>query len=734
MVSGEDAVRAAKDAYKQGRYSEAIQLLESLSPESLSDPQAYFQAQVGLVKAYQAAGFLTQAAQLTQKLAQSDDLHLQEWAKKKLEHLAYLGAEIPSIDPAIPAQPEPIDSTTPETWDELAREATSRSQRSSQQPVKVSLSSTVGRLDLAIWITVGVFLLLLVWLLLPENAFAFRLSFNLRNLTNSIRNFTGYFAIALSLVINLSAASYLLSDRLQDLMQRWLYGTQWISLKDLASYSAESSKLLEQVCTRYNLKIPRLGVIADPHPVAFAYGTAPDQSRLVFSQGLLSLLSEDEIAAVCAYGLGRIQLRTASVLSLISAPLQVFFLAYAYTALMGEGRGKSGRKDLIGHLSPLLYVIYNAGAYPLFWLSRLGTYHADHFAVEQTGNPNGLARALTKTAHGIVQAGKRRARPSFLLDGTRLFGLLDLKTVTAASTAEQVHNQPQQCRRIFLWDLANPWARWMQVNSSHPLLGQRIRILGLYADRLRLPIAFGMDQVNAEIRQLDQERLRLQQRFWWDLSCYGAEVVGLVVAWVVGLLVLFVLPGVQGHDIAGMAIVGFGAGMISKAFLLYPRTRDPELTNVVTAMADPYASPVSSQALRLQGELFGRGRVGYQLGAELKIQDRSGTLPVRYTSRLGPLGNLVTGMSSLQPLVGSQVEVTGWLRRGISPWLDLLHLKGNGRTVRSHPRIWLILFGSTVIILGVLVMVYYPQISPLFSLRYWIRRYDWLAPVLRPFL
>ncbi|NJK62080.1 MAG: M48 family metalloprotease [Synechococcaceae cyanobacterium SM2_3_1] len=368
-------------------------------------------------------------------------------------------------------------------------------------------------------------------------------------------------------------------------MQRWLYGTHWISITDLASQSMEASRVIEQVCTRYNLKFPRLGVIADPHPVAFAYGTAPDQSRLVLSQGLLSLLSEDEIAAVCAYGLGRIQLRTASVLSLIAAPLQVLFLAYAYTALMGEGRGKSGRKDLIGHLSPLLYLIYNAGAYPLFWLSRLATYHADHFAVEQTGNPNGLARALTKTAHGIVQAGKRRARPSFLLDGSRLFGLLDLKTVTAASTAEQVQNQPQQCRRIFLWDLANPWARWMQVNSSHPLLGQRIRILGLYADRLRLPIALGMGQINTEINQLDQHRLK--HRFWWNLSFYGAEVVGLVVAWVVGLVVLFVLRGVQGHDIAGMAIVGFGLGMISKAFFLYPRTRDPDLTNVVSAMAIP---------------------------------------------------------------------------------------------------------------------------------------------------
>ncbi|NJK62081.1 MAG: hypothetical protein HC921_04785 [Synechococcaceae cyanobacterium SM2_3_1] len=224
MVSGEDAVRAAKDAYKQGRYSEAIQLLESLSSESLPDPQAYFQAQVGLVKAYQSAGFLSKAARLTQKLAQSPDLHLQEWARKKLEHLAYLGAEIPSIDHVIPEQPEPISASTPETLEDLELEAstasdsldklalestpapasisqpssvspsaTSGSPRSAQHPVKVSLSSTVGRLDLGIWITVGVFLLLLVWLLLPENAFNVRLSLNLRSLTNFIRTFTRHF-------------------------------------------------------------------------------------------------------------------------------------------------------------------------------------------------------------------------------------------------------------------------------------------------------------------------------------------------------------------------------------------------------------------------------------------------------------------------------------------------------------------------------------------------------------
>jgi hypothetical protein len=110
--------------------------------------------------------------------------------------------------------------------------------------------------------------------------------------------------------------------------------------------------------------------------------------------------------------------------------------------------------------------------------------------------------------------------------------------------------------------------------------------------------------------------------------------------------------------------------------------------------------------VKLQGELIGRGDAGYEFGSDLKLQDHSGMIYLHYASRFGPLGNFLFGMNRVKKLLGVQVGVTGWFRRGIAPWVDMTQfLTESGTTVKSFHRLWLFILGSAAILLGLFLLV-----------------------------
>ncbi|MFS8823569.1 M48 family metalloprotease, partial [Synechococcus sp. R6-6] len=487
---------------------------------------------------------------------------------------------------------------------------------------------------------------------------------------------------------------------LMDQLHQRLHKLRWARLGEIERHSPETARLLQRICAQNQLKQPRLGVIPDAGPLAFVYGTFSDGCRIVVTQALLQQLSEDEIAAVYAQALGRIVNGDILVMTLLGSPIQLVYLALEQVSQLG-----SKRRDLIGHVAPLLYLIYTVLSYPLFFLSRLGTYHADHFAVQATGNPNGLIAALLKSAAGLQEAHKNDRRPSSLLHCTRLFSFLDFKTIAAASAAARLQD-PSQAGQVFLWDQINPWARWMQVNSSHPLPGHRFKVLAGYGERLRLLPELSLGSGS----KLDVARL--QSRFWLDLAIYAAEVVGILIGWLVGLILYLLLQNrLDPKVIAAAAVVGYGVGLWAKAGLMYGGSLPARPTDVLSLLADPDADPRRGQWVELEGELVGLGRSGYQLGAELKLQEATGLIPVRFTSPLGPVGNVFSGLKQIRALVGRRVKVVGWFRRGNTAWVDLAYVQVGSNKLHSRPRLWLVVFGLGVILLGIWGAFYFPNLA-----------------------
>ncbi len=556
-------------------------------------------------------------------------------------------------------------------------------QRASGMGVKLALAGIAGNLALASAITMsligGMVLVLVLGLVF---------------ITGSENPRAG-FAIAVAITLIFNIAAFFISPWLMDLSQKWLYKTRWVSITDIAEQSPETAEVIQRVCADKKLKQPRLGIIDDQNPTAFTYGSLPNSARLVVSQGLFTYLEDEEVAAVYAHELGHIVHWDFAVMTVASTMIQICYLIYIFARRMGR-RGSQKVRDAMQTAALVAYIFYIIGSYLLLYLSRTREYFADHFAAETTGNPNALSRALVKIAYGIVEEGSRQEEPSRLLEGTRALGIYDAKAAASTGTAYRIASSPEKIGRVFLWDMFNPWGWWMELNSTHPLTGKRVRALSTYAEQLGLAIEFDIGKVIGEGKTLNKKRL--YGSFFFDVFLFSLEFVGLV-----GGLILGIASG-YGQFVLAFPVIGLGLGIIIKAFVMFPNYERARETEVLELMSDPYASPLRGQPAKLTGNLIGRGQAGYKFGSDLKLQDKTGMLYLRYSSRFGPIGNFLFGMKRVQSLIGSTVNTKGWFRRGIAPWMDLIQLEtDSGTVVNSYHRFWSFILGGGAIALGLLL-------------------------------
>ncbi|MEH2209951.1 zinc metalloprotease HtpX [Nostoc sp.] len=657
------SLQSALDALNQKRYQEAVELLEQFCRDC-AEPNSsdYLSAQMWLMKAYQATGESEKAKALCQKLMMSENPQARSWAEQASQSFRQTPAK-----------------------------ASQKAGRAATTGMKLAMGGVGGSLALAS----GVTMTLLFGMVL---ALGLSLVFILGN-DNPLQGLA--IAIGITLVFNIAA--FFISPFIMDLTQGWLYQTRWVELAEVETLSPETAKVIRQVCEQKKLKTPRLGIINDQNPTAFTYGSLPNSARLVVSQGLFTYLDDDEVATVYAHELGHIVHWDFAVMTVASTLVQICYLIYSTARRFGRGGGDSKIKDAMQTAALVAYVFYVIGTYLVLYLSRTREYFADHFAAESTGNPNGLSRALVKIAYGILEEGSRAQEPSRLIEGTRALGIYDHKAAASTGTAYRIASDTQKIGRVFLWDMFNPWGWWMELNSTHPLTGKRVRALSTYAEQLGLPTEFDMGRVIGEGKTLNKSRL--YGNFFLDVVLYGAETIGFLVGLVTGMILLSSSPNTG--LVLGAPLIGLGIGIMVKALVMFPDYKQAPETDILTLMSDPYASPLRGQPAKLEGQLIGRGDAGYKFGSDLKIQDRSGMLYLHYASRFGPIGNFLFGMKRVQSLIGEQVGAVGWFRRGVAPWMDLIQLQSeNGTIVNSYHRFWSFLLGGGSIILGVVLIMF----------------------------
>ncbi len=193
---------------------------------------------------------------------------------------------------------------------------------------------------------------------------------------------------------------------------------------------AEAPKLYQAVrelVTRADIPMPRLYVIPQDQPNAFATGRNPEHSAVAVTQGLLKLLSEDELRGVLAHELAHIKHRDILIQS-VAATIGAAITYLGYMLMWFGGDEDSGPLGLIASLALVLLAPIAATIIQLS-ISRQREYAADARGAQISGNPESLATALLRLQEGATAMPMRvnqAAEPLYIVKPIRGGGLAGL--------------------------------------------------------------------------------------------------------------------------------------------------------------------------------------------------------------------------------------------------------------------------------------------------------------------
>lgn len=163
-----------------------------------------------------------------------------------------------------------------------------------------------------------------------------------------------------------------------------------------ARTAPEFYQMVADLAQNAGLPMPRVFVIRNAQPNAFATGRNPENAAVAASTGLLESLSEEEIAAVMAHELAHVQNRDTLTMT-ITATLAGAISMLGNFALFFGGNRNNNPLGFIGVLVAILVAPFAAMLVQMT-ISRTREYAADRRGAEICGNPLWLASALKKIA------------------------------------------------------------------------------------------------------------------------------------------------------------------------------------------------------------------------------------------------------------------------------------------------------------------------------------------------
>ena len=188
----------------------------------------------------------------------------------------------------------------------------------------------------------------------------------------------------------------------------------------LASYGArvvsrqEAPVLYDMVATlsqRAGLPMPRIAVIPEETPNAFATGRNPEHAVVAVTEGIMQALSRQELEGVLAHELGHVKHRDILIGSLAAVLAQaIMFISHLVPYFMPRREDDDGPNPILA----LAVMIFGPVAAMLLQmaLSRSREYMADEYSAHLTGRPDLLASALARISGWNAQAPMRSAQPA----------------------------------------------------------------------------------------------------------------------------------------------------------------------------------------------------------------------------------------------------------------------------------------------------------------------------------
>lgn len=203
----------------------------------------------------------------------------------------------------------------------------------------------------------------------------------------------GGMQIALVIAVLMNGVSYFFSDKIALKSS----GAQPVTREQLPRLY----QVMERLAAKANIPVPKLYVVPDMAPNAFATGRNPNHASVAVTQGLLQIMNDDELEGIIAHELSHVRnydILTSSIAATIAGAV-TYLAQMGRWALIFGGYGGSRDDDRGGGgLSALLMIFLAPFAALLLqlFLSRTREYAADETGARMVGQPYGLISALEK--------------------------------------------------------------------------------------------------------------------------------------------------------------------------------------------------------------------------------------------------------------------------------------------------------------------------------------------------
>src|SRR5271165_4257670 len=203
----------------------------------------------------------------------------------------------------------------------------------------------------------------------------------------------GGMQIALVIAIVMNGVSYFFSDKIALKTS----GAQPVTREQVPRLY----QVMERLAAKANIPVPKLYVVPDMAPNAFATGRNPNHASVAVTQGLLQIMNDDELEGVIAHELSHVRnydILTSSIAATIAGAITYMAQMGKWAMIFGGMGGDRDNERGAGGLSGLLMIFLAPFAAMLLqlFLSRTREYAADETGARMVGSADGLISALQK--------------------------------------------------------------------------------------------------------------------------------------------------------------------------------------------------------------------------------------------------------------------------------------------------------------------------------------------------
>jgi heat shock protein HtpX len=198
--------------------------------------------------------------------------------------------------------------------------------------------------------------------------------------------------MALGFAVVMNAFAYFFSDKIA----LWSSGARPVSREQLPRLY----EVMERLAAKANLPVPKMYIVPEAAPNAFATGRNPRHASVAVTEGLLQLMNDDELEGVIAHELSHVRnydILISSIAATIAGAITYLAQMGRFAALFGMGGGRDNDRQgggftalLMIFLAPLAAMLLQLG------ISRQREFSADETGARMVGQPYGLISALQK--------------------------------------------------------------------------------------------------------------------------------------------------------------------------------------------------------------------------------------------------------------------------------------------------------------------------------------------------